>query len=117
MAWLEEDVLTNSHYIGGGKLSVADIQAIWGVRWALRGMDQSPPGLGAESESGVGKKDFPKVWNLIENLPTPTAETISAEDAAKKIQGAQYTSDVKDIMQNDATGIKAGTKVSIDSLE
>lgn len=117
MAWLEEDVLANGHYIGGGKLSVADIQAIWGLRWALRGMDQQPPGLGAEKEPGVGKKDFPKVWNLIENLPAPIAETISADDAAKKIQGAQYTSELKDVMQNDPTGIKAGAKVTIDSLE
>lgn len=118
MDFLENTVLANGDYIGGGKLSVADIHAIWGVRWVLFDMEKSyPPGLGAEKEHGVGKDKFPKVWHLIESLPASKAETISGEDAKKKIEGSQYTSRDEGVMPEDPNGIKAGTQVTIDSLE
>lgn len=117
MDFLEHKVLANGSYIGGSKLSVADINAIWGVRWALNPMDGSPPGLGASNEPGLSKSDYPKVWRLIESLPTPTAKTISAEEAKNKIEGSSYTSELKGIIEGDPTGLKAGTKVTVDSLE
>jgi len=115
--FLENDVLGSDKYIGGDKFSTSDIHAIWGVRWALNDMESQPPGLGASKEPGVGKSEFPKVWNLIENLPVPQGKTISGEEAKKKIEGASYTSKVEGIAKDDPTGLKAGTKVTVDSLE
>ena len=95
MDWLEHTVLANGQFIGGSKLSVADIHAIWGLRWGLNAMDSNPPGLGAQKEPGLGKDSFPKVWRLIESLPA----------------------NLEGIMKDDPTGLKAGTQVTIDSLE
>lgn len=116
MDYLENRVLRDGPYIGGDKLSVADIHAIWGVRWDLHGADSQPPGLGHQTESAVGRDKFPKVWKLIDSLPVTNGKLIDVKDAEKKIFGSRYSSDVKGVMEGEPTGIKAGTEVTVDSL-
>ena len=117
MDFLENTVLSNGSYIGGDKLSVADIHVIWGIRWGLNAMDSNLPGLGASKESGLGKESFPKVWKLIEGLPLPTPKTLSAEEAIKTIEKSAAPKNPEGVISGDPTGIKPGTNVTIDSLE
>lgn len=114
--YLEHTVLRDTPYIGGEELSVADIHAIWGVRWDLYGAESKPPGLGNQVEPGVGKSKYPKVWRLIESLPYPDPKVISFEEAWTKIKDSQYTSDLVGVWNGDPTGIKAGAQVTVDSL-
>jgi glutathione S-transferase len=116
MSHLEETVLRDSPYIGGEKLSVADIHAIWGVRWDLHSEESQPPGLGAGTEPAVSRDKFPKVWRLIDSLPASHGKTIPFEVAKNKIEASSYTSDVEGVQEGEPTGIKAGTQVTVDSL-
>jgi glutathione S-transferase len=113
--YLENVALADSAYIGGDRLSVADIHAIWGVRWDLHGLESNPPGLGAK-ESILGKEEFPKVWRLLESLPLPQPKMISFEEAKAKIFGSEYFSKAESVWEKEPTGIKAGTEVTVDSL-
>ena len=110
MAFVENTLLAKSPYIGGDKLSVADIHVIWGIRWGLND-------LGAKNNPGVGKESFPKLWKLIESLPEAKPETMSSEDAIKTIEGAGYFAKAGGVMDGDPLGISAGTPVTIESLE
>ena len=99
------------------KLSVADIHAIWGVRWGLYAMDANPPGLGASKEKGLGKDEFPKVWKLIESLPESAGKTVSSEEGLKTVEGSLLTARNEGVDSSEPTGIAEGKKVTIDSLE
>lgn len=116
MHYLEHTVLRDTPYIGGNELSLADIHAIWGVRWDLYDANQPTPGLGNGDEPGVGKDRFPKVWKLIESLPIPEPETISFNEAWEKIKNSQYSSKLEGVIKREPTGLKAGTQVNVDSL-
>ena len=98
-------------FIGGEKPSLADVHVIWGVRWALND-------LGAGQDAAVGKEAFPKVWKLIESLPPAKPEILSSEDAIKTIKEGEYTAKgPSEVLKGDPLGIKAGTKVTIESFE
>ncbi|KAF7185719.1 hypothetical protein HII31_12950 [Pseudocercospora fuligena] len=116
MDYLENTVLAQNKYIGGDALSVADIQAIWGIRWDLHGADSQPPGLGAGHESAVDRKQFPKVWSLIDRLPIPQPKIISFDEAKAKIFEAGYLADVGGVWDLEPTGIEVGANVTVDAL-
>ena len=46
-------MLATKPFIGGERLSVADIHVIWGIRWVLND-------LGAKQEKQLGKRGVPK---------------------------------------------------------
>ena len=110
LTFLENEVLKDGPYVGGDKLSVADIHVIWGIRWGLND-------LGAKEEHGLGKDAFPKVWKLIESLPESKPETLSAEDAIEAIKNADYSVKAGNVAKDEPTGLSAGTFVSIESQE
>ena len=116
MDYLENTVLAQNRYIGGDALSLADIHAIWGVRWDLHGAESHPPGLGAGHEPAVDRKQFPKVWSLIDRLPIPQPKIISFEEAKAKIFEAGYSADVGGVWDLEPTGIEAGANVTVDAL-
>jgi len=113
--YLENVALEHGAYIGGAELSVADIHALWGVRWDLHGLESQPPGLGA-TESILGKEEFPKVWRLLESLPLPAPKVISFEEAKEKIFQSGYFSTLESVWEKEPTGIKAGAEVTVDTL-
>jgi hypothetical protein len=113
--YLENVALENGPYVGGDKLSIADIHATWGIRWDLQGMESKPPGLGA-TEPILGRDEFPKVWNLLDSLPLPDPKVISFDEAKQKIFGSSYFSKLETVWDREPTGIKAGTNVTVDSL-
>lgn len=110
LSFLENEVLTSGTYIGGDKLSVADIHAIWSIRWALND-------LGAKNEKQLGKDAFPKVWKLIESLPVPKPETLSSEDTIKTIKAASLWTQEKPVFKDDPLEISVGTPVTVESME
>lgn len=98
-------------FIGGNKLSVADIHVMWPIKWVLNE-------LGAKDEPGVGKSDFPKVWKLIESLPEFGPSVITADEAAKVITAAPYTADGPTSVQpGDPLGLAAGTQVNVEQFD
>lgn len=110
LSFLENEVLTTGTYIGGGKLSVADMHVIWGIRWVMND-------LGVKNEKGLGKDAFPKVWKLIESLPEAKPETLSSEDAIKTIKGADVSAKDVGVQEGDPLGISSGTPVTIESMD
>jgi hypothetical protein len=113
--YLENTVLEHGPYIGGDKLSVADIHAIWGVRWDLHGAESQPPGLGA-TEPVLGRDHFPKVWKLLDSLPLPDPKVIRFEEAKQKIRSSSFFSQSEAVWDLEPTGIKAGASVTVDTL-
>ena len=110
LEFLEKKVLAKYPHISGGKLGVADVHALWGLRWGLRD-------LGAEKEPGFGKDVFPKFWKLVESLPEAKPETLSSEDAIKTIKEAELTAGNVSVLKDDPLGIEEGANVTIESLE
>jgi len=110
LSFLENQVLTSGTYIGGDKLSVADIHVIWGVRWVLND-------LGLKKEPGFGKDALPKIWKLIESLPEAKPETLSSEDAIKTVKDASLSAKDTGIEQGDPLDIEAGTPVIVESMD
>ena len=109
-AELENQFLTNGTFIGGDKISLADVHVVWAIRWAMND-------LGAAQEPGLGKDAFPKLWKLIERLPPAKPPVVSSEEALKTINQGDYSSKALEVPKDDSIGISAGTQVSIESRE
>lgn len=107
---LENECLVPGPWIGGSKCSVADIHAIWIVKWAYQTLE-----LG--SEPGFSSTDFPKVYKWIEGLPTHNndneAEKISPEQAKEKLLASEYAAAEIGVDPEDSTGLKHGMIVKI----
>ena len=107
---LETEMLVPGPWIGGEKCGVADIHAIWMVKWAFQTI-----GLG--EEPGFKKEDFPKVYAWIGGLPTHDeggeAEKIAPEKAKEKLLGSEYAAVEIGVDSEDATGLKSGTMVNV----
>lgn len=108
--FVEKKVLAKYPHVSGGKLGVADVHVLWGLRWGLKD-------LGAEKEPSLGKDAFPKFWKLVESLPESKPETLSSEDAIKAIKEAELTAGHVGVLKDDPLGIEEGTNVTIESLE
>jgi len=110
---VENDFLSNSNgpFIGGDKLSVADVHVVFSIRWVLND-------LGVSNEVGCSKQDFPKVWKMIESLPAAKPEVLSAEQAQKTIKESSYSAQGPvEVQKDDPLGIAKGTQVSVESFE
>lgn len=109
---LENEILVPGPWINGSECSMADIHAMWIVKWAFQT-------LGIGEEPGFSNKSFPKVYKWIEGLPTHDAEhdapKISAEDAKKKILSSPYAAPEIGVDPEDPTGLLHGTKVDVNT--
>ena len=107
---LESEMLVPGPWIGGERCSVADIHAIWIVKWAFQTLN-----LG--DEVGFKKEDFPRVYTWIEGLPTHDengeAQKISAEEAKEKLLNSEYAAVEIGVDTEDATGLKSGMIVNV----
>jgi glutathione S-transferase len=107
---LENECLVPGPWIGGPKCSVADMHAIWVVKWAFQT-------LGIGSEPGFSKEDFPKVYAWIEGLPAHDeaneAVKISPEEAKEKLLNSEYAASEIGVDPEDATGLRFGMMVNV----
>lgn len=110
-AYVEDVLLAKGPYVGGDKLSVADVHVICIFRWALND-------LGVKGEPGFGESDFPKLWTLIECLPQSKPEKeLNGEEAVKMIQEAEYLVTSTGVDSNDPLSMSVGTPVTVESME
>lgn len=107
---VENHFLADSPYINGDKLSVADIHVVWPLRSALLG-------LGLQDVPAFGREKFPKVWSLIDNLPTPVTGTIGSEDGVATILAEEYFETDLKISEDDPLDIPQGAAVTVESTE
>jgi len=108
---IEKDFLANaSPFIGGSKPALADIHLIWTVRWILND-------LGVAKAPGFGKDAFPRIWKLIDSLPTESDDMISDEEAKKLILDSKPQGEGTAVPDDDALSIKANTKISVESAD
>ncbi|USW55181.1 Putative glutathione S-transferase, Thioredoxin-like superfamily [Septoria linicola] len=118
LAQIETQFLSSSSgpFINGSQLGLADIHVVWPINWALNA-------LGLNKEPGLDASAFPKLFKLLNSLPTADeikskAKLLSADEAHKIITGAQYTSKTVANVQDDNTyGIAAGTTVAVESFD
>ncbi|EME41146.1 hypothetical protein DOTSEDRAFT_46216 [Dothistroma septosporum NZE10] len=106
----EQFFLSGGPFINGANISLADIEAVWPVRWAFKY-------LGLDKEAGLGKDKFPRTWKWIESMPDLSAPELSADDTHTAIRSAQYTAKDIGIAKDDPTGLQAGTKVNVESFD
>jgi glutathione S-transferase len=110
---LEREGLVPGPWIGGEKCGVADIHAIWVVKWAFETLQ-----IGLEP--GFSRDDFPRVYSWIGGLPPHDAENdaakISLEDAHEKVLSSDYAA--KEIgVDSDATGLQYGMIVNVTTTD
>lgn len=98
-------------FLTGDKISLADIHFIWPIKFAFHN-------LGVDREPGFGKEAFPKVWKLLDNLPSFSPKVLNADETRSLIHGAlDAASGPKVVAKDDPTGFTAGTQVSVESFE
>ena len=99
-------------WIAGGKCGVADIHAIWIIKWAFQTLEVA-------DDPGFGKQDFPRLWKWFEGLPKnePSTEApkIDPEEAKKLILGSGYAAKDIGIDEKDPTGLKHGAMVTVET--
>lgn len=97
-------------FVGGEELGVADLHAMWMMKWALQTM-------GVSDEEGLGKEDFPRVYQWIAGIPKHdeegAPETLSHDEAKRRLLAAEYAVKEIDIDERDPTRLKAGQQVSV----
>jgi glutathione S-transferase len=107
---LENECLVPGPWIGGPKCSVADMHAIWVVKWAFQTL-----GIGAEP--GFSRDEFPKVYAWIEGLPAHDEENqpvkISPVEAKEKLLNSEYAAVEIGVDHEDATGLQFGMMVNV----
>lgn len=118
LAQIETQFLSGSSgpFINGSQLGLADIHVVWPINWALSN-------LGLNKEPGLDASAYPKLFKLLNSLPTPDeikskAKSLSSDEAHNIITSGQYTSKAASTVQDDNTyGIAAGTTVAVESFE
>lgn len=106
---LEFEMLADRDYVNGYALTIADINVVFVVRWALFELQfgQTP---------GLGSSDLPRVYAWISRIPLPKVEDkISAEEVSAYILGPQAPQ--LSLSETDLHGIPAGTKVVVETVD
>jgi glutathione S-transferase len=114
--WLdivENDFLSHGKpWIAGDRCGVADIHAIWMLKWNLQTCE-------VEKEPGFGPDDFPRVHRWINGLPNHTPENdapkLTPEDAHKRVLEAEYAAEEIGVAENDPLGLKKGQDVVVET--
>ncbi|KAM0721388.1 hypothetical protein Q7P37_002312 [Cladosporium fusiforme] len=111
LAHVEDVLLADSPFVGGQKLSVADIHVIWALRWVLQDLGA------AKRFSGLDKQAYPKVWQLIASLPKPNGEKVDKETAISAIRDAELFSKNVSVAKDDPLKIAQGADVTVESAD
>jgi glutathione S-transferase len=103
--------------LGGGKLSLADVHAIWPFDWALQ-----PYMVGGLPEDVISEKVFPKTWAWVRRFNEAYREAVgrngspqvlSAEETVRRIEGAGYFEDEGVVDPADPLRLEKGQIVDV----
>ncbi|CZT03154.1 uncharacterized protein RAG0_10017 [Rhynchosporium agropyri] len=97
-------------FIDGDNISLSDVQVAWVVRWILEA-------FGMNKEPGFEKKDFPKLYTWLANLPSNQAQNISDEEAVEAIKNGKCIVQEAPAVRNDPLGLKLGDSVTIETTD
>ncbi|KAK5138778.1 hypothetical protein LTR32_007743 [Rachicladosporium monterosium] len=102
-------------FIGGKECGMADLHAVWMVKWALYT-------IGVAKEPGFGKEAFPKVHAWCDAFPAhddaiQEGQFLSTEEATKQIQGSEYACPEVGIDGTDPLQFKGGEQVSVEMTD
>ena len=107
---VETEFLANSQWIAGDRCGVADIHAMWIIKWALQTLDVG-------QEPGFSKQDFPKVYRWVEGLPAHVPENepekLSKEVASTEVLAMPYGAPDIGIDPSDPLGMEKGAPVTV----
>ncbi|KAK5731290.1 hypothetical protein LTR15_001229 [Elasticomyces elasticus] len=113
----ENEFLSESQgpFIDGAECGMADIHAIWMIKWALHT-------IGVAKEPGFDRKAFPKVHAWCDALPVhddsvQEGQMISKDEATKQILGSEYACPKITVDSTDPLGLKVGEQVSIEMTD
>ncbi|CZS94400.1 uncharacterized protein RCO7_10126 [Rhynchosporium graminicola] len=73
--------------------------------------------FGMNKEPGFEKKDFPKLYTWLANLPSKQAQNISDEEAVEAIKNGKYIVQEAPAVRNDPLGLKLGDSVTIETTD
>lgn len=113
---LENDFLGHGgQWIGGDKAGIADINAMWIVKWAMQTLNM-------QSEPGFGKDSYPRIHRWIESIKPHVPESeegtkIDGDEATKTILGAEYAIPDIGVDPKDPLQLKEGDKVAIEATD
>ncbi|KAK0873132.1 hypothetical protein LTR87_012114 [Friedmanniomyces endolithicus] len=113
----EKDFLSGEEgpFIGGKECGMADLHAIWMVKWALQT-------IGVAKEPGFGKEAFPKVHAWCDAFPAhddaiQEGQFLSTEAATEQIKGSEYACPEVGIDATDPLQFKGGEQVSVEMTD
>ncbi|KAK5122132.1 hypothetical protein LTR85_004378 [Meristemomyces frigidus] len=113
---VEADFLSGQGpFIGGDDCGLADIHAMWMIKWALHT-------IGVAKEPGFDKKAYPKVHAWCDSIPThdddiQKGQFISAEDASKQLLASKYACPDVEIDHSDPLELQGGEMVAIEMTD
>jgi glutathione S-transferase len=101
-------------FVGGERLSVSDLHAMWMIKWALQT-------IGVDKEPGFGKEDWPRVYAWIDGVKkhdeAGEAESVSHDDAKRVLLSSEHAAKEVVVDSKDPTGLKKGQRVSVGSSD
>ncbi|WPG99533.1 Hypothetical protein R9X50_00234900 [Acrodontium crateriforme] len=113
----ENEFLTSEgSFIGGANdCGMADIHAIWMIKWAVQT-------VGVSEEPQLGEKFYPRVWRWINSLQNHDGaiekdQKISQEEAKAIIMGSQYAVPDIGFDANDPVGLKPGDAAAVEATD
>ena len=112
---IENDFLAHGqHFIGGAEPGVADIHAMWMVKWSLQT-------LTIGQDPAFSKEKWPKVWRWIEGLSKHDEkgepEKIEAGKAKEVVFASEYIAKEVTVDTNDPLGMKSGEVVAVEASD
>ncbi|KAF7189102.1 hypothetical protein HII31_09524 [Pseudocercospora fuligena] len=112
---VENDFLAEGPWIAGQECGLADIHAMWMLKWAMKTLDM-------EKQPGLGRDDWPKFYKWIESIPhhAPELEAndkIDEEEARKLIFGSEYAIPDIGIDTKDPLQYKAGDELYVEPTD
>ena len=112
---IENDFLAHGQqFINGSELGVADIHAMWMVKWSLQT-------LAVGQDPAFSKEKWPKVWRWIESLPKHDeegeAENIEAGKAKEVLFGSEYIAMEVEVEPKPLLGMKRSDHAEIEASD
>ncbi|KAH9826658.1 glutathione s-transferase like protein, partial [Teratosphaeria destructans] len=106
-----EGVLNQTPFLAGKQLGVADLHVFFVVSWVLHN-------LGFNKEPGTGQDTFPRVHEVIAQLPKYDPKVLPAEEGLKTIISSDYwAKGPTGIAKDCGLGLKEGQTVSVESYD